>query len=240
MKDANSPDLEGHVLVRVASVPDFAAIRGPSEVFLNEKDRQRAGQFRRPEDRARFVAGREILGRCLQECRGYPAEPLKLICTEHGRPLLVEDPEVQFSISHSGEMIALAITIKSCVGVDLEAVSRRVSLSEIAERIFSSADFAIFKELPPEESSKAFFRAWTGKEAYLKATGLGLSGGLQEISIPWEDGDFSIQTFRPEGAAGPAWCMQGLPLPAGYMGHVVWDDPRKCLDFRVVNPTSEG
>lgn len=228
MKQANREHLERYVVVRMVRLSEADV---PTEAYLNPQDKERAGRFRFPEDRARFVLGRGLLGRCLSRYLGYPAAPLDLAWTSHGRPFLPHDPEVQFSISHTHELVAVALSIGTLVGIDLEYMRADFNAHELAEHIFNEEDMKAFRALSTEEALPAFFRAWTGKEAYLKAQGVGLSGGLKEISISFQDGtDGRISgTFRENNAQ--MWRLEGLPLPAGYAGHLAWNDPVKRPDF---------
>jgi 4'-phosphopantetheinyl transferase len=239
MKDANRDYLGRHVLVRVVQISRTRDWIWSIEDALNEQDRSRADRFRIPEDRLRFFAGRALLRSTLQECGESSAPVLELTLTSRGRPILANYPEIQFSLSHSGDFVGLALTIQNAVGIDLEAIDRAIRLPELIERIFSSEDLEAFRRLSADDAVNAFFRAWTGKEAYLKARGVGISEGLKEVVVPLEAAASSApHTFRPEGKGGASWCLQALPLPPGYLGHVVWSDSQKCLDFRVVNPTA--
>jgi len=193
---------------------------------LSNADRERAARFRFREDRARLVVGRRILAALLREELGLTPRPLELALTEKGRPYLADWPDVAFSISHAGDVVAVALTIGAQVGVDVESLDRKVELDPIAERIFSAADLARFRAVPDAEKTRAFFRAWTGKEAVLKARGVGLFGGVEEISISL---DGSAETIR---TGGETWHIQPLMVPEGYVGAVACDDPRRLIRAR--------
>jgi 4'-phosphopantetheinyl transferase len=238
MKDANRNYLGRHVVVRVVRVSDGKRWLESSEALLNEEDKRRVGRFRFPEDRARFILGRMLLKETLQEMGMNPGLPLRLTLTSRGRPVLEGEPQVHFSLSHSGDMVGMALTLQGSVGIDLELISRQIKLDSLADRIFSTADLRLFQELDAKEKTAAFFRAWTGKEAVLKAGGLGIAEGLKKISIPLHFADSSSPQLLPPDSGNPGWCLQALPLPEDYMGQVAWDDPEKCLDFRVLNPTA--
>jgi 4'-phosphopantetheinyl transferase len=200
----------------------------PSDAGLSEPDRDRAHRFRFPEDRARFILGRRLLAAMISEHRGAPPQPLELAVTEQGRPYLADDPALTFSISHAGTLVAVALALGARVGLDVESLDRRLQLDPLAERIFNPADLARFRALPPAGRHAAFFRAWTGKEAILKAQGIGLFGGVQEISVPLED------TTEKSGAliVGPdnsTWHLVPLTVPTGYLGAVACDDPRQIV-----------
>jgi 4'-phosphopantetheinyl transferase len=206
---------------------------GQIEVALNPTDRERAARFRFAEDRTRFLMGRALLGKLLGHYLGHEDALARLTYTEQGRPMLPDDPQVNFSISHARDWVAVALAVGTQVGIDVECRDRDLDFDALAERIFSEDDLAIFRALPAHESSAAFFRAWTGKEAILKARGVGLFGGLKEISIPWRGVETTATIIGgTDEEAGLAWQLCSLPLPEDYAGQVAWNDGAKTLDFR--------
>jgi 4'-phosphopantetheinyl transferase len=239
MKNANPDHLGRHVVVRVACLSAFDSRFWESEVALSEEDKRRAARFKIDQDRRRFILGRWILGFCLREFMEYPAGPLSLILTLWGRPMLTEREDIHFSISHSNELVGVALSIKTLIGLDIEEISRQIHLDELAEKILAPSDLQAFKTIQDSDKRAAFFQSWTGKECYFKAKGTGISEGLQNVSIPVALNSFDPRSFFPEEPQAPAWALQSLKLPEGYLGQVAWDDPRKCLDFRVINPTGD-
>jgi 4'-phosphopantetheinyl transferase len=197
------------------------------EKGLSEQDRDRARRYRFREDRARLMLGRHILAALLRDELGLQARPLELALTDKGRPYLPNRPDVAFSVSHAGDLVAVALTVGARVGVDVESLDRRVDLDLIAGRIFNTADLARFRAAPASEKTRAFFRAWTGKEAVLKARGVGLSGGLADISVPL---DGATETIRTDD--GETWRLQPLAVPEGHVGSVACDDPLRAIRAR--------
>ena len=61
----------------------------------------------------------------------------------------------------------------------MRPISNIVSL---AKRFFTEKEASYLESLSPQEKIETFFRFWTAKEAYLKATGEGL-GGLDNIEV---------------------------------------------------------
>ncbi|WP_044260305.1 4'-phosphopantetheinyl transferase family protein, partial [Richelia intracellularis] len=55
-------------------------------------------------------------------------------------------------------------------------------LLSLAKQFFAPSEYSLIQSLPPQQKQEMFFRYWTCKEAYLKATGVGLSK-LREIEI---------------------------------------------------------
>jgi 4'-phosphopantetheinyl transferase len=222
--------LAGNIVVWIAHVSKAQDSLPFLEPCLDHHDCERAARFRFPADRARFVLGRGMLRKCLGHYLERPPESVELGYTELGRPVFPADDKIQFSISHTQDLVALAVTDGAHIGIDLEAVQPQVDLFELAERVFSSEDLALFQAHPSGEKLAAFYRAWTRKEAYLKARGEGIAEGLQRISVSMDPEEvLSIQDRRHESAA-EKWHLLSLPLPAGYAGTVACDDIRRQLE----------
>ena len=133
----------------------------------------------------------------------------------HGRPA-VPGGAVHFSLSHSGAWVAVALA-ETPVGVDVEEVPDAQTVRDIAP-LLHPGETAELAALDAEERAEAFARCWTRKEAYLKATGAGLSEapaksyvgtGLRPASPPgWvtidhelEPGYAAASTLRAPGTA---------------------------------------
>ena len=87
---------------------------------------------------------------------------------ENGKPFLVDFPDVQFNLSHSGERV-MAVISPFEVGCDVEII--KGDRGRLAERFFKpeeSAWIKSFESLPAH--SEAFYRLWTLKECYLPCT----------------------------------------------------------------------
>jgi phosphopantetheinyl transferase len=96
------------------------------------------------------------------------------------------------------------------VGVDLEVSA---SHEELACRVLTRKELAIFRQHPGDKA-ELFLQYWTGKEAFLKLWGLGLSLEPSAIEIDWRD----PPTCRPLDTQ-PAWVKSALLSPiAGFAG----------------------
>ena len=84
-----------------------------------------------------------------------------------------------FSTSYADQRWLLAIGYGHHVGTDIENITNKPMLLDIAKRFFYPHEWNYIRSLLPAEQVRSFFQLWTLKEAYLKATGKGWSG--------WED-----------------------------------------------------
>ena len=126
---------------------------------------------------------------------------LVFVQNEFGKPSLIDDPSLHFSLSHTEDRAILAVSKTLIVGADIEHV-RVLDHLDLAKRYFHPNEAAAIESLRhPDEQRQAFFRTWTLKEAIVKALGKGLS-------IPLESFEVSIATSPPSLVL----CPEGAPL----------------------------
>lgn len=141
---------------------------------LAPDERQRAKRFAFERDRHHFIAGRGILRQLLSEYLHLPPAKLQFVYTPRGKPSLLNSSlPLCFNLSHSQGLALIALALGREVGVDLEG-DRPVEALRLARRFFSPQEYAALAHLPPDQQQTIFFKLWTCKEAYLKATGTGL------------------------------------------------------------------
>ncbi|MCE0522911.1 MAG: 4'-phosphopantetheinyl transferase superfamily protein [Methylacidiphilales bacterium] len=235
MKPQSRDHLAGHMIVWIAHVSTALDSQNFLEPCLDARDREQAARFRFPEDRARFVIGRALLRNCLGRYLQRTPETIKLAYTDRGRPILPDDETVQFSITHTHDLVAVALTAHARIGIDLEYRQSHWDLPELAKRIFSDEDLRAFQSLPEGEAQAAFFRTWTRKEAYLKARGEGITEALQQISVSLGPEETSFIRDARDASAAQTWRLLTLPVPSGYMGCLACDDAAKRLECRFVH-----
>jgi phosphopantetheinyl transferase len=67
------------------------------------------------------------------------------------------------------------------LGVDAEVVRPRARLDALARRSLDAGAYERWLSTPDADRLVTFLRAWTAKEAYLKAVGLGIATSLQDV-----------------------------------------------------------
>jgi len=217
------------VVVWIACVPELHEALPALEALLDARECERADRFRFAEDRARFVAGRGLLRHGLRRYAPQVPATIEIAYSSLGRPLVPAEYEApRFSISHTHDLVALAFVTGAQAGVDLEFMKPPVDLLELAERILSEEDFLIFQAFPHVERQLAFYRAWTRKEAYLKARGEGIGTGLQDVSVSFAAEATTSVTDRRDASA-TAWRLHTLPVPEEYMGCVACDESTRTV-----------
>ncbi|SDJ96631.1 4'-phosphopantetheinyl transferase family protein [Microbulbifer yueqingensis] len=162
--------------------PDGKKVRELAQL-LSADERVRRDSFRSASARQHFLLSRLLLRRVLGEITGRPPQALRFERLPSGKPELVDEPGLHFSLSHSGDWIALAVSEDSPVGVDIEQPRRQRDIMRIAHRYFHADECALLEAPPESETLRQFYRLWTLKEAFFKARGTGISEGLDRISF---------------------------------------------------------
>lgn len=100
-----------------------------------------------------------------------------------GKPYLPDYPEIDFNLSHSGDFLLLGIGKNCQLGVDIETIKPRENMSGLVNRCFSKNEIQSWLALSDLEKQRYFYQIWTRKEAFVKATGEGISSGLTQIEV---------------------------------------------------------
>lgn len=174
--------------------------------LLDEQERGRAERLVFERDRRRFVACRGSLKTVLAAYLGVGADRVLIGVDARGKPRLIHPAStasLRFNVSHSGELAVFAIGRGREVGIDIERVRPIPDMDSIVERHFSPIEQIEFRSVAREYAPEAFFNCWSRKEAYLKATGRGLSFPSARLSV-------SLAPGKPAALRG----VQGLPQEA--------------------------
>lgn len=160
---------------------------------LTPDERVRRDRYVREEDRHAFVVTRALVRDVLSQHGPSTPEAWRFATNAHGCPSVVDaqagSPRLEFNVSHTAGLVAMAAVRGHRVGVDVED-ARRVVREDLAGRFFAPAEVSDLRGLPVAEQPRVFFDYWTLKEAYIKARGMGLA-------IPL--GDFGF-VLRPPAA----------------------------------------
>lgn len=189
-----------------------AAALGPEQ--LDDEERRRAVGLRVESARRTFVAGRTLLRTVLAERLGVPPDRLAFAVGPHGRPRLAspEDAGLDFNLSHSHGLIAAAVCRHAPVGLDLERWREVPAAERLARRFFAPAELAAVQSRAGAERDRAFLAIWTAKEAWLKATGLGISVRLASVEVE-PDPDRPPRLLSLPDDDPDRWTMVRVPLP---------------------------
>jgi 4'-phosphopantetheinyl transferase len=199
----------------IAYLPCLAAL-------LAADERREAERYRMAADRARYVAGRGALRCLLARYLDTLPQQVPIEHGERGKPRLADFASamsLQFNLSHSGQLLLIAIAAGRAIGIDVEDARRNLEVERIAERFFSVCERAALASLPAPLRREAFFACWTRKEAYLKAKGDGLA-----LPLDWFDvsvlpgGPARLLATRPDPDEARRWTLHDLDVGPDHKG----------------------
>lgn len=185
----------------------------PAGEWLDEIERARLEALRAESDRRLYLAAHGLLRQALGELGSVGPAEWRFRADARGRPQISfpANTGLNFSLTHTGGLVAVAIARDGEVGVDAEWLGRRQfmrpesDLAALAERYFAPAEQAEVMAGAGEERNRAFLRIWTLKEAYLKARGLGLTLPLREFAFETSGGRIALRAEPELEAAPEAW-----------------------------------
>ena len=138
---------------------------------LSESEVTRFHQFRLPLRQRQFLTGRIVLRCALSRMLRLPVAQIELAEQAQRAPQLIQPDHARasgFSISHSGNWVAVACSQQVQLGLDIELLNPDRNLAGIAEHSFSKKDVLWFQSQP--DPVVAFYQLWSSKEARYKLT----------------------------------------------------------------------
>jgi len=148
------------------------------------------------EDYKLSLIGRLMIRKCIANTLGMNWEDIQLKRSPKGKPELMNTitkfPDFSFNISHQGEYTVLAASTESTVGVDImkNVYPNNTTVPNFFKtmnRQFTDPEWRFINSFETEKSQLlAFYRLWSLKESYVKATGSGIgtnSANLMNFEI---------------------------------------------------------
>jgi len=195
-----------------------AACLARLERALAPEERGRARDFRTAALGEAYIAARGLLRSILGRSLGLEPARVPLAFGAGGKPRVAFPARLRFNLSHSGGCALYALGRDHELGVDLERIQPMADAESIARRFFSPSEVADFLSLGGAARNDAFFRCWTRKEAYVKATGEGLALALDQFGVTLLPGE-------PPALHAPgdprAWSLFDASPAVGYAAALV-------------------
>ena len=180
--------------------------------LLDAEERARADRFVFARHRERFVRAHGMLRLVLAPYVDRPPSALSFIAGPYGKPQLADARGLSFSLSHSGDGVAIAVAQDVAVGIDIEERRRIEDRDALVARFFSAEEAAAYGRAAPAEREDAFFRLWTRKEAFVKGIGLGLSRRFNSFTVGLS---LPVQLDAPDE---DGWSLRHLEPGGGFVG----------------------
>jgi 4'-phosphopantetheinyl transferase len=201
--------------------------------LLCPEERDRAARFVRLRDLQNYTAAHALLRVMLSNFAEVPPRRWRFRLGPQGRPEIeagFSALPLRFSLSHTDGLVAATVTLHRDVGLDVEALCRPVDDMDGIIRFFAAEESAFMNHYAWGRRRRAFFEIWTMKEAFVKATGLGLSLPLDQFVVSLEP--YRLLSAPSEWGPPDAWQFRVLqPSPAHQMAIVARAEPGTALQF---------
>jgi 4'-phosphopantetheinyl transferase len=163
-------DLARAWIVPVDVPPDTVA---SCQDVLDDGERARAAAFLSPRDRQRFTVAHGALRHLAAHELNTSPGAFTWTPGPHGKPELASPwSGLHTSLSHSGDMIALAISTGRPVGVDIQHLVPGLDPVALSARFFPPGEHAyVAAGRDPGARADRFAQLWARKEAVVKAAG---------------------------------------------------------------------
>jgi 4'-phosphopantetheinyl transferase len=145
--------------------------------------RDKTDQFAFDKDRRLSLGVELLLMRALEDL-GEDPDTSRMDLTGNGKPVLAGS-RICFNLSHSGERVMCSVS-DADVGCDVEKIEP-IDL-ELAHRFFYNSEYDAISKEEGIGRDVMFYRFWTLKESFMKATGLGFELDLDSFCIDLSDG----------------------------------------------------
>ena len=202
----------------------FEALR-----ILSADERDRYWRFVFDEDRRDFAVAHTLLRRVLASAGSLPAHGWRLGAIDGGKPHIVgavgADTDISFNLTHTHGLVACAVGRGFDIGIDVERVTMDRDVALIGDAYFAPIEREWLAAVPESERPARFIEIWTLKEAWLKATGVGLTVGLDAFAFSF---DSSTLVFHPpSGVHAADWRFALIEPSQGYRLAVAirWNGP---------------
>ena len=171
------------VVIWLVDLDERSTDRVVLDGILSQDERDRAARFVFEPDARRYRHCRAMLRIGLALFTGIPAGAISIQTTDRGKPFILHGG-IHFNVSHCEGVGLLAFSQIGEIGVDVETIQPDLDDLEIASEHFTSKERNwIASANSKQEQAGRFTRIWTRKEAILKATGKGITEGLNSFDV---------------------------------------------------------
>lgn len=225
---------EGKIHLWKAFTGAFSSRINELERFLDRDEISRARRFHFQEDGNRFIVTHGILRNIIGCYMDLSPCRVSLRIASSGKPELdaPKNPEpLFFNISHSCEQAVFAFSRSHRLGVDIERIRPLPDFREILQGHFHPKETAAIHRLPASEQRQAFFQLWTGKEAFVKGTGEGLSRPLDSFTfLPTGIKAEGLLRVKEKGIPAGCWRLLAFSPAVGYAGSLAFAEDLHIRD----------
>jgi 4'-phosphopantetheinyl transferase len=220
------------VCVWIAKTDESPSLLMKMEGTLSESELARVGAFHFKKDRSRYTFAHGVLRDVLSRRLQIKPKDIIFETNRFGKPFVAPtgSAPLQFNMSHSENLVLIAVTEDRLIGIDVECI-RNIDVISIAGNYFTVNELQLVNTTEGYAQQHTFYRCWTRKEAYIKAIGTGLSVPLTsfDCSMPLGGGERALPA-TPDSPGVDTWWLSTLDVPHGYVASLVVQGQRPQIE----------
>lgn len=199
---------------------------------LSSDEKERASSFKFEHLTRRFCVCRGLLRAFLGAYLATAPRDIEFSYGKCGKPFVAGVDSFQFNLAHSEDMAVYAFACGCDLGIDIERVRDIQDIAGIARHFFCPEEVADLNCVGARERLESFFACWTRKEAYIKATGEGLSASLDCFRVALQPRETAC-FVHINGSTSDAelWSLHSFRPNEEYIGALAFRDRRKLRFF---------
>lgn len=199
---------ELHIWRYTVNEQDYIAEK--TNPILSTEEREKAVRFIQGHHAIKYVCNHHFIRNVLAAYLNILPAEVKFCHTALGKPY-IENSNLFFNLSHRNKYGLLAIFKEAEVGVDIEYIKELQDVATFSSYSFSEQEKAIIFS-NDKTNPEILFTFWTFKEAYIKATGTGLSVDISKINLA----DFFDKETNVMPDDNNRWTLKRLNAEEGY------------------------
>lgn len=152
--------------------------------------RNKAARYRKEADAVRKIVSAVLKRIVACQVNGIGLHRVEFLRDGYGKPSLKEFPDFHFNVSHSHAWVVCVVSAEGPVGIDIEMIGK--AEEGVARMCLTPKELHEWIGQPKEQRDTYFFKLWTLKESYVKATGKGLAENLSSLETIKEGESFRM------------------------------------------------
>jgi 4'-phosphopantetheinyl transferase len=203
--------------------------------LLSEDEKKRANSFKFKKHQDAYIFSRGMLRNKLSGYTGIKPEQIKFQYGDAGKPEFKNKEDIKFNVSHSEDLIAFAFLIRNEIGVDIQHMRDLGDLEGMINYNLSDSEQADISEYNQKKRKKIFYRFWTHKEAFIKATGEGLSYNLTNIEFSYTGNKLKLNRILNREIKPEDWFVFEIEMNDynDYAGALIVENSKEPVDWDI-------
>lgn len=223
---------KGQVHIWCISLDGEATLLKECEAALSEFETERVPFFKFKNVQKNYILSQGMLRILLSRYQSCDVSEIRVGRHKKGKPFCLNNPNLRFNMSNSGNKVVYAFSLDGELGIDIEHIRKVDDIDDLIMKNFSLTEQAYINKIPGERV-KRFFKFWTIKEAYLKAIGEGMRLPPDHLEFSVEKNQYKLQAVKGVFELED-WIFKNFTLEDNHIGTLTIKTKNADIIFRAI------